>query len=205
MTVRSYLWKIKATPNNPVVFSIKSPKNCVVFEGQMAGFTLTVVTTCSHAFVSLALLWVFAWITIPTEWIKAFAIWSQLETYFWSLFTPFIKHRFFILSCFIITSNDWRSLCWVLLHSKPFSCGGDVCFRAYFFLGTYLEKRYFFFFVWEGKDNCCLPGYRLISSLLTSGCLAKFTPLPSDLLNNYKTIQAVPIVFYRKALIAWYT
>lgn len=67
------------------------------------------------------------------------------------------------------------------------------------------KRDIFFFFVWEGKDNCCLPGYRLISSLLTSGCLAKFTPLPSDLLNNYKTIQAVPIVFYRKALIAWYT
>lgn len=118
MTAKSYLRKIKTTPNIPFVFSVKAPQNSVSIEGQMASFMFTVVTTCSREFVSLALQGLFAWITTPAEWIKAFAIWSQLETYFWSQFTPFIKRSFFILSCFVFSSNDLRSLGSLLLHSK---------------------------------------------------------------------------------------
>lgn len=55
--------------------------------------------------------------------------------------------------------------------------------------------------VWEEKGNCCLPGYQLISSLLTSGRLAKFALLLSNLLNNYKSIQAASTIFYNKELI----
>lgn len=202
MTAKSYLRKIKTTPNTPIVFSVKAPQNSVSFEGQMASFMFTVVTTCSCEFVSLALQGLFAWITTPAEWIKAFAIWSQLETYFWSQFTPFTKHRFFILSCFVFSSNDLRSL-GLLLHSKSLPTGRDVHFRA---LNSFWSRAWNrdILFVWEEKGNCCLPGYQLISSLLTGGRLAKFTPLLSNVLNHYKTIQAAPTVFYNKALITWY-
>lgn len=186
-----------------VFFSVKAPQDSVGFEGQMASFMFTVVTTCSRVFVSLALQGLFAWITAPAEWIKALAIWSQLETYFWSQFTPFIKHRFFILSCFLSSSNDLRSLGRLLLHSNSLPTGRDVYFRALNSFWTHIWNRDILF-VWEEKGNCCLPGYQLISSLLTSGRLAKFTPLLSNLLNKYKTIQAALIVFYNRALITWY-
>lgn len=203
MTAKLYLRKTKATPNIPTVFSVKASQNSVGFEGQMASLMFTVMTTCSREFVSLALQGLFAWITTPAEWIKAFAIWSQLETYFWSQFPLFIKHRFFILSCFVFSSNDLRSLGWLRLHSKSLPTRRDVHFRVLNSFWTRVWNRDILF-VWEEKDNCCLPGYQLISSLLTSGRLAKFTPLPSNLLNNYQTIQAAPIVFYNKALITWY-
>lgn len=138
----------------------------------MASLMFTAMTTGSHEFISVALQGLFMWITTPAEWIKAFAIWSQLETYFWSQFTPFIKRRFFILYCFLFSSNDLRSLGWLLLHSKSLHTGRDVHFRALNSFWTHL-CNWDILFVWEEKDNCGLPGYQLISSLLTSGRLAK--------------------------------
>lgn len=60
MTAKSYLRKTKATPNMSVFFSVKAPQDSVGFEGQMASFMFTVVTTCSRVFVSLALQGLFA-------------------------------------------------------------------------------------------------------------------------------------------------
>lgn len=192
----------KHNPKVPVVFSVKSSQGSVAFGGQMASSMFTVVTTCSCEFVSLALQELFEWITTPAEWIKAFAIWSQLETYFWSQFTLFIKHRFFILSCFMFSSHHLKSLGWLLCHSNSLPTGRDTYFIALDSFPTHIWNRDIL--VWEEKGNCCLPGYQLISSLLTSGRLAKFSLLLSNLLNNSKTIQAASTVFYTKALITWY-
>lgn len=182
-----------------MVFSVKASQGSVAFGGQMASSMFSVVTTCSCEFVSLALQGLFAWITTPVEWIKAFAIWSQLETYFWSQFTLFIKHRFFILSCFVFSLHHFKSLGWLLCHSKLLPTRRDVYFMALNTFPTHIWNRDIL--VWEEKGNCCLPGYQLVSSLLTSGCLAKFTLLLSNLLNNDKTIQAASTVFYNKALV----
>lgn len=192
----------KHSPKVPMVFSEKASQGSVAFGGQMASFMFTVVTTCSCEFVSLALQGLFAWITTPAEWIKAFAIWSQLETYFWSQFTLFIKHRFFILSCSGFSSHNLKSLGWLLCHSKSLPTGRDVYFIVLVSFPTRIWNRDIL--VWEEKGNCCLPGYQLISSLLTSGRLAKFTLLLSNLLNNYKSIQAASTIFYNKELITWY-
>lgn len=47
-------------PPTPLAFPMKLLTNSVGIEGQMVDFMLTVVTACSHGFVSLAFLQVFA-------------------------------------------------------------------------------------------------------------------------------------------------
>lgn len=189
MTVKPYLWRINATPNTFSISHEAADKFCWYWrsDGRLHAHSCDCMLTwiCFPDFAASVCMNKYS-----CRVNKGIGNLVPVGNLYQKPVHPFIKHKFlsYPVKCLLHTIWDL----WFDCSSIPnnfLMCVSELSVLFGYVFGIDI------FLVWEEKDNCCLPGYQLISSLLTSGCLAKLIPLLSNLLNNYKPIQAVPVVF----------